>query len=436
MSKKFMTCFLVAIFMMCFCSWAQAKTDLPKAPNWRFGDEIVEMKGVREFIPPPRGGYNEAVENQKIINSWGYGARPIEEIKNLLPAPFYNVISRPELYGDFRVNETEYLPPSGRYWEAYKEATEKYKGTCYLDEKGWLCNYKAGLPFPDLDPEKDPRGALKLAWNFLKRKQHDDRKVPGLADLRDRGGNVRVLKYDNIRMMFNGRLEIDPKPLYDPNPTGLDYCYSLPFVAPYGMRGIVPLVYRYATGGHDDFWMYLPAMRRVRRMAATQTQDKMPGGLDATWDSAESFMGNVLKFDFTYLGRKEQLLPLICSVIPSYDLNGLAGVDAFYQKRDWHILKATYKKPITTTDITFYIDPEMFYSCYSMTTDMRGKDWVFHMYMRGRDGDWFQQNSNMNMVDMGRRHISRCLLSYYHSNYGYSARDFSMEQLIKAYSAR
>ena len=44
--------------------------------------------------------YGEAFPDQKIINSWGYKAKPIEEIKDLLPEQFYNMCKHPELWGN------------------------------------------------------------------------------------------------------------------------------------------------------------------------------------------------------------------------------------------------------------------------------------------------------------------------------------------------
>ena len=44
--------------------------------------------------------YGEAFPDQKIINSWGYKARPIEEIKDLLPGFFYDICTHPEAWGN------------------------------------------------------------------------------------------------------------------------------------------------------------------------------------------------------------------------------------------------------------------------------------------------------------------------------------------------
>ena len=429
-------CIFLAILVLCLPEWAHSGTGLPKAPNWRFGAEMPQMdKGPSQYIEH-EGRFNEVTESQKIINSWGYKARPFEEIKGLLPKPFYYMLSHPELYGDFRINETEYLPPRGPYWKLFCEATEKHKGTCHLDENNWLHNHKAGLPFPDVDTENDPKAGVKIVWNFLKRFAHDDRYGPFTSNLLDTRGNMRVLYPDNINFRFTGRLDLDPKPLYEPNPKNIDFIYAMPFMRPYGMRGTIVVIHRHQHFKPDDMWMYLPSMRRVRRMATTQTQDKLPGGMDVTWDTADGFMGFMPYFDIKYLGKKEILHPIVASIMPQMDLKGQAGVDSYFQRRNVYVVRAKYKTPITMKEFTLFIDPEMYYSCYNIDIDLKGRDWIFCTYFWGRDKYWRIAQSVMSFADIQRRHITRVGLCQYKLNLGYTPYDFSMEQLIKKYGTR
>ena len=83
--------------------------------------------------------YGEAFPNQEIINSWGHKAKPIEEIKDLLPEQYYNMCRHPELWGPIRINETEFIPLEkwpGEHQRLRREATQRNKGKAYLDEKG------------------------------------------------------------------------------------------------------------------------------------------------------------------------------------------------------------------------------------------------------------------------------------------------------------
>ncbi|MBW2421732.1 MAG: DUF1329 domain-containing protein, partial [Deltaproteobacteria bacterium] len=57
----------------------------------------------------------------------------------------------------------DYSPP-----EAYKAATEKYRGQSKIGPDGSLENYVTGRPFPmdEIDCTGDPQAALKIMWNF------------------------------------------------------------------------------------------------------------------------------------------------------------------------------------------------------------------------------------------------------------------------------
>jgi len=420
----------------------QAETGLPKAPGWYFGAEIPMFTGRYKYVGVQGGDafINPPTENQKIITSWGYKARAVDEIKDLVPEPFYNMLKHPEVWGEVRINETEFIPNTGSGYKKYLELTEKYKGTCSLDEKGWLRNYTAGLPFPDVDPEKDPQWAgYKIMWNFLRRFQFDDRKYCCFESLIDRAGNVRDLANNYHILRFNGRLKVDPMPLYEPNPKGIDFVGSLPYTDPYNLRGTIPLFYLYDDPDKlDDMWMYIPAMRRVRRMSTAQRQDRLPGGMDYTWDTNESFQGKLVNFDVTYLGEKEMLAPVVSSIVPQIDSDGyLTGVDQYYQRRKCYIVKLSYKKPITMSDIILWIDAEFFTAPYSLNKDVKGNDWMFQSYFYGRDKDGYMNMSmSMNAIDIQRRHDSRAVCYDMRVNLGQKADAFLMESLKKKYLVR
>ena len=437
MLKGTFVCSLLVFFVLLGIQTAVGGgTGLPKAPGWEFGADIRYFKEAK--VKYDSSNWDQGVENQKIINSWGYKARNVDEIKDLLPETFYNMLKHPEIWGDVRINETEFIPNKGVACKAYEEATRKYKGTCKLDEKGWLHNYKAGCPFPDLDPEKDPLGALKLAWNFIKRFQFDDRNCANIESIIDRQGNIRNLYADNINMHFNNRLMNDPKPLYQPNRTGLDLVYALPFMGPYSMRGTIPLIYRYDDPNKDDdMWMYLPAMRRVRRMSTTQTQDRLPGGMDFTWDTTENFYGKVNKFNWEYLGRRKMLLPIVSGNEPQVDTTGyFTGVDQYHQMREVYTLRATYKNPISMKSILMWVDTETWDTLYSVDQDIKGRDWLFQYYCHGRLKDGTFTTNNQTCMDIQRRHSSRSILPNEYANEDMKPAALTIQALKKKYLVR
>ncbi len=440
---------LIIFILICFKgpSWATYKRipGLEQDPNWLIDDEIQTVSGSfnRGLIKcrPPRGGYNILTEEQKILNSWGFKARPIEEIKDLTPEPHYNMYAHPEVWGSFRINETAWEPvkPRGAMWERYMAQSERNKKECYLDDKGWLRNYKYGLPFPALD-ENDPQIALKLIWNYYKRFQDNDRHVAMDMVVTTRNLHHRHIGMLNSRMYFSGRTRPDNKTedgLYQPNPQNIDFIYATPCIAPYNLRGTVPLYYRYNDPERDDdMWVYIPSIRRIRRMSTAQHQDRGPGGIDWTYDNAEGFEGHVTRFDWTYLGRKDLLIPIIARAHTYFNPRSfLNSCDQYYQRRNCYVIKCVYKNPINMTAMLLYIDPLLYGSCYSIDYDMKGREWIIQLITQGRDNTWFYAMYNDYAIDIVRKHATRAQFAYSGSE-DFKKEDLTMKELMKVYAAR
>ena len=447
-SKKLIYCLCVFFLVILFygTSWAAFKIEgLPQDPDWLVDEDIASKvagwnKGMIK-CDPPRGGYNEITEYQKVLRSWGYKARPMTEIKDLLPERHYEMYSHPEIWGTFRINETAFEPikPRGRMWEKFMAQTELNKKEVYLDEKGWMRNYKYGVPFPAID-ENDPRAADKLIWNYIKRYQDNDRYVRMDLTTKDRKGHERHNLILNRRMQFSGRVRVDahtPDGLYLPNPENLDFVYATPYIAPYNLRGTIPLYYRYNDPDRDDaMWIYIPSIRRIRRMSTNQHQDRFPGGLDWTYDSTEGFEGHVVRFNWYYLGRKELLMPSSSHSHTYYNPNGHCnGIDQYYQKRNCYIIKGTYKKPINMTDLVLYLDPLLFSACYSVDRDMKGRDWIVQLICQGRGKNWFYTMYNDSSIDILRKHSTRALFAYSGAE-DFVTNDLTMDTLKKDFLSR
>jgi len=198
---------------------------------------------------------------------------------------------------------------------AYKEATEKYSGQVKLSPDGLqLLNYVAGQPFPKIDPQ-DPQVANKIMWNYeYKFNPTDD------LDLRnfdaDTGavadhGHMTVERHfllDHLKVLFwNGRLFVDPKP-ERPNPNGYRGQSGLyPILEPFDLKGVGGMFYRYLDPARqDDSWLYLPSLRRVRRLSSAQRSDAL-FGQDTDVDSYYGYAGQVAWMNWKYLGERDLL---------------------------------------------------------------------------------------------------------------------------------
>jgi hypothetical protein len=74
---------------------------------------------------------------------------------------------------------------------------------------------------------------------------------------------------DHLRRLFwTARLYVDPKP-EKPNPNGYRVQQGLyPILEPFDLKGVGALGNRYIDSAkQDDSWLYLPSLRRVRRLS-------------------------------------------------------------------------------------------------------------------------------------------------------------------------
>jgi uncharacterized protein DUF1329 len=197
--------------------------------------------------------------------------------------------------------------------KAYKEATEKYAAQVKMQPDGLaLQNYVAGEPFPSIDP-KDPQIAMKIMWNYeYKFNPTDDLDLRNFdADtgtVADHGAMTveRHFLLDHLRtQLWNGRLYVDPKP-EKPNPNGYRSQQGLyPILEPFDLKGVGALSYRYIDPGkQDDSWLYLPSLRRVRRLSTAQRSDAL-FGQDTDVDSYYGYAGHIAWMNWKYLGERD-----------------------------------------------------------------------------------------------------------------------------------
>ena len=79
--------------------------------------------------------------------------------------------------------------------------------------------------------------------------------------------------------------------------------------APFDARGIMLMSYRYKStdkprdeAKNDDTWVYVPTLRRVRRISTAQRTDAI-SGTDFTFDDLRSFAGIVPQYEWECLGE-------------------------------------------------------------------------------------------------------------------------------------
>jgi hypothetical protein len=314
---------------------------------------------------------------------------------------------------------------------AYKEATEKYAAQVKLSGDGLsVQNYVAGQPFPNLDPG-DPQIALKIMWNYEYGQLTDDLDIRNFdADtgtIANHGPMTieRHFLLDHLRRLYwTGRLYVDPKP-DKPNPNGYRRQEGLyPILEPFDLKGVGALSNRYIDSGRqDDSWLYLPSLRRVRRLSTAQRSDAL-FGQDTDVDSYGGYAGHIAWMTWRFLGERDMLGVVHGRHFPvKWNDKVDWAFDDVWEKRRVYVVEGISKLPqYAYGKRTIFIDKESWLIPYSDIYDRSGelwKIWVNNWGFRRKAleaadaieyPDEMAFNSAIVMVDMQLEHATRAAL--------------------------
>jgi hypothetical protein len=302
-------------------------------------------------------------------------------------------------------------PREVRLPKRYVEATEKYASQVKLDGSGLRVeNHVAGMPFPNIDVN-DPQAAIKIMWNYEYRPFFIDDFREG-----DFGSYTGPLTYDKPmarerdlwigdirRLYYNSRLYVEPKPEL-PNPEGIRYKETLhPILSPFDLKGIGLLDFRYIDAARqDDTWLYIPQLRRVRRLSSAQRSDAL-FGQDADADSFFGYSGHIAWMDWKLLGVKEMLGALHTENWPLKRCPG--GADFIFcdawEKRPVYIIEGVSKLPqYAFSKRVLFIDRQAWVTLYADMYDHAGQLWktwvdMYSYKSKAYDGARFSYEDEM-----------------------------------------
>ncbi len=206
------------------------------------------------------------------------------------------------------------LPPDAVQWGSrFLQLTEANQGEYGINERGvliekstgtWPHYYPGGFPFAHIDPN-DPKAAYKIIYNFATRGGPiDDIDVflnifwvgeNGLDRYVDLRGQALV-----YASRWSGPIE---------NPEEVAAKVLIYGVAPYDAVGVATLRWSYLDPDKwSSLWAYIPAFRRVRRLAAANTSDGVFGS-HFSQDDAGGFSGKIQYFEWKLVGSQEALVP-------------------------------------------------------------------------------------------------------------------------------
>jgi Protein of unknown function (DUF1329) len=320
--------------------------------------------------------------------------------------------------------------------QPYVAATQQYSADVRLsDDKRSVENWIAGMPFPNIDPN-DPDVAKKIMYNFASRWWETDD-----VDLRTfdadtgaigtDGRGMTIEKHFVIdhfrRMYFTGRLTHDPKPEFQPNNDSVRYKESLhPLIEPFDLKGVGFTYYRYLDPDRqDDSWLYLPQLRRVRRLSSAQRSDAL-FGQDTDQDSYGGYAGNIAWMEWRYVGERKILACIHGKHFPSTwgQGDGDFSFDDVWEERPVYMVEGVSKLPqYAYGKRVIFVDEEGYFIPYSDIYDRAGELWkVWLNDYRLEQEPWVnapeegRYASDMPflpaiiMVDIQRAHVTRAAL--------------------------
>lgn len=239
----------------------------------------------------------------------------IEKLENYLPAPFWENreffffegmrMSIGEFYKDYEPTEQ------------WKQLTEKYAGQAKVGRDGSIENYSFGTPFPAIAAD-DPESGAKYSWNLDYRHDALEGRASWFFSYWD-NGDVLPLWYKGTGwgMRLSKRSDQSERPggaFWDEEKR--KGAGGITVKEPHDARGIIGLGYRYLSADaprdearNTDIWVYIPSLRRVRRISSGARTDRI-SGTDQTAEDNGGFSGIMTHFTWEYLGETDVLAPI------------------------------------------------------------------------------------------------------------------------------
>ncbi|RMD84923.1 MAG: DUF1329 domain-containing protein [Candidatus Dadabacteria bacterium] len=274
---------------------------------------------------------------------------------------------------------------------AYEKATEKYAAQCHIGPRGELLDWVAGRPFPVIDPN-DPEAARKIMYNFERTHYFSDDLNMHLVDA-DTGSlyidskgrrHYQVERHfvaDWLRVLqYVGRLYHEPLPAFAKNPDRTFRKSGLyPLIEPFDLKGVGGISYRYLDMvRQDDTWLYLPSLRRVRRMSSAQRSDAL-FGQDIDVDSYGGYAGQIPWFEWKLLGEKPMLASLHGDRLPPEPCEkdgGMTFCEVWELRPSVYVIEGRPKAPgYAYSKRVIYVDKETYFVVYSDLYDQGGELW-------------------------------------------------------------
>ena len=319
MNKYLIKCIVFFIICALFIPFSVAHSKDSKATGFKYRIDKSNVDQYKDKLP--EGLYFE-------IKNWGYAINVYDTVY-------------------------DFIPP-----KEYSEATEQNKGAARVNTKGGLDNYKGGLPFPD------PKTGLEIMYDYDNRYQGYDHYANNYEmSIVSSSGKIRTMRGSSKFI----------------TPVGSEYSYKgiNMITYPEDVAGLALLTFRYRDPSKkDDTWMYLPSIRRNRRISSAQRGDSA-AGTDWTWDDQQGFDAKISDFNWNFIGKKEVFVPFHGPKnMPRRDGFLFLPEDCRYELREVFVVDGINKdKNYVYSRRRHYIDMQSYYLSAYDCWDRRGKLW-------------------------------------------------------------
>jgi len=345
--------------------------------------------------PPPAGAQEEDATGARPAFAEGdvIGLTEVGRLQPWLPPEFW--ANRDFFFFEGMELEIGPFHRDYRQAEAYRAATERFRGEATIGPEGSLESHTAGMPFPPdaIDCRGDPRAGVKIMWRFDYAWSGDGGSASFYYSYWDRGEQL-PLYYEGSGRAIQLSHRSEPS-LLAQNDGDLfrgekrKGAFGIEVTAPFDARGISIMTYRYKSADlppsqakNDDTWVYIPQLRRVRRISTAQRTDAI-SGTDFTFDDLRSFAGIVPQYEWTCLGEMEILAPMN-SQVRAYPYNeglnfgpyGLSFANDRWELRHAFKVRMIPKNedhPYHHKDL--YIDRQTMKPLYSFAYDRKQELW-------------------------------------------------------------
>jgi hypothetical protein len=339
----------------------------------------------------------------------GYG--DVEKLRPYLPEQFWD--NRDFFFYEgmqLEIGPSDYDYTPSPEWMSM---TERFKGQSKIGPDDSLENWKTGWPFTkdEIDCKGDPKAGTKIMWNF--QANGGDGHAHFFYSYWDRGEQL-PLYYEGTGETVRLSNRIEKR--HEENDFDIfrgekrKFAFGVQVDAPFDARGIMLLSYRYkssdlprAQARNDDTWVYVPTLRRVRRISTAQRTDAI-SGTDFTMDDLRSFAGIVPQYEWTCLGEARMVAPMNTTQkgYPyekdhNFGPYGLSFANDKWELRDAYVVRMKPKNadhPYDHKDI--YLDKQTYQPLYSFAYDQKNELWKIithnHRWSENRDltgPDWF-----------------------------------------------